>query len=103
MDARLTITNEEARAQQLREHQLIFERAQIGIVVLRDRVVQRCNPRFEEILGYGPGELIGKSSRVYYPSDEAWSEMGRRAYPSVAETGRPPRRGRSSFSRRPPA
>ena len=71
----------------LREHELILDRAQIGIVVMRDRVVQRCNPRFEEILGYGPGELIGKSSRVYYPSDDAWNEIGRRAYSSVAETG----------------
>jgi len=83
----MTLTDKGAREQLLREQQLIFERAQIGIVVMRDRVIQRCNPRFEEILGYGPGELIGQSSRVYYPSDDAWSEMGRRAYSAVAETG----------------
>ncbi len=83
----MTLPNGESRTQLLREHQLIFEHAQIGIVVLRDRIVQRCNPRFEEILGYGPGELIGKSSLVYYPSDEEWGEVGGRAYPTVIETG----------------
>ena len=76
-----------ATEQLLREHQLIFERAQIGIVVMRDRVIQRCNSRFEEILGYGPGELLGQPSRVYYPSDQAWEEMGRRAYSAVVEAG----------------
>lgn len=76
-----------AKDQLLREHQLIFERAQIGIVVLRDRVIQRCNPRFEEILGYAPGELIGKSSRIYYSSEEAWTVRGQRAYLAVTETG----------------
>ena len=83
----MTLTNKGGNEQLLREQQLIFERAQIGIVVLRDRVVQRCNPRFEEILGYGPGELVGKSTRVYYPSDEAWNEIGQRAYSSVIATG----------------
>lgn len=74
-------------ARLLREQQLIFDRAQTGIVYLRNRIVVRCNPRFEEILGYGPGELIGKSNRIYYPSDEAWVETGRRAYAAIAETG----------------
>ncbi|OHC64235.1 MAG: hypothetical protein A3H93_14175 [Rhodocyclales bacterium RIFCSPLOWO2_02_FULL_63_24] len=83
----MTLSIDEATTQQLLEYQLIFERAQVGIVVLRDRIVQRCNPRFEEILGYGPGELIGKSSLVYYPSAEEWSEVGRRAYAAVAATG----------------
>ena len=83
----MTVVIPGAKEQLLREHQLILERAQIGIVVMRDRVIQRCNPRFAEILGYGPDELIGKSSRVCYPSNQAWEEMGRRAYSAVAETG----------------
>lgn len=77
----------DATARLLREQQLIFERAHTGIVFLRDRIIVRCNPRFEELLGYGPGELIGKSNRIYYPSDEAWIETGRRAYAAIAETG----------------
>ncbi|MDO8789157.1 MAG: EAL domain-containing protein [Sulfuritalea sp.] len=81
-------TNKQTKAQLLREQQLVVERAPIGIVVLRDRIVQRCNPRFEEMLGYGPGELVGKSTRIYYPIDDAeWTALGRRAYAAIAETG----------------
>jgi hypothetical protein len=76
-------SHQEASQQLLREHQLIFERAQIGILLLRDRKIQRCNPRFEQIMGYGPGELIGQSTRIFYFSDEAWQEIGQRAYAAI--------------------
>ncbi|MBE2260072.1 MAG: PAS domain S-box protein [Candidatus Accumulibacter sp.] len=77
----------DASARLLREQQLIFENAEAGIVILRDRVIQRCNRRFAEIMGYAPDELIGQSTRIYYPSEEAWLETGRRAYAAIAETG----------------
>ena len=78
--------SDDVKVNQLREYQLVFDRAKIGIVVLRDRVIQRCNRRFEQIFGYGPGELVGKSTRVYYPSDEAWTEMGLRVNAMLADT-----------------
>ena len=77
----------EANARLLREQQLIFQNAETGIVILRDRVIQRCNRRFTEILGYAPDELIGQSTRIYYPSEEAWLATGRQAYAAIAETG----------------
>jgi PAS domain S-box-containing protein len=77
----------ETNARLLREQQLIFENAETGIVILRERVIQRCNRRFAEILGYAPEELVGQSNRLYYPSEEAWLETGRRAYAAIAETG----------------
>ena len=33
----------------------IFQAANVGIAVLRDRIVMRCNARLEAILGYAPG------------------------------------------------
>jgi PAS domain S-box-containing protein len=63
----------------LREQTLIFERAPIGIAFLRDRIIQRCNPSFERIFGYLPGQLIGQSTRVCFASEAAWSEAGERA------------------------
>ena len=81
------VSAREANARLLREQQLVFENAETGIVILRDRVIQRCNRRFAEILGYAPEELIGKSNRIDYPSDEAWLDTGRRAYAAIAETG----------------
>ncbi|MDS4016156.1 MAG: PAS domain S-box protein [Candidatus Accumulibacter sp.] len=74
-------------ARLLREQQLIFQNAETGIVVLRDRVIQRCNRRFAELLGYAPDELIGQSTRIYYPSDTAWLETGDKAYREISETG----------------
>jgi PAS domain S-box-containing protein len=77
----------ETSARLLREQQLIFENAETGIVILRDRIIQRCNRRFAEIMGYAPGELMGQTTRLYYPSEEAWLETGRQAYAAIAETG----------------
>ncbi|MBK8120305.1 MAG: PAS domain-containing protein [Sulfuritalea sp.] len=59
---------------QVSEYQLVFERASIGIVVLRDSVIQHCNRRFEELLGHSPGALTGQSTRVLFPSEQAWVE-----------------------------
>jgi diguanylate cyclase (GGDEF)-like protein/PAS domain S-box-containing protein len=82
----------------LREQQLIFQNADTGIVILRERVIQRCNRRFAEILGYAPEDLIGQSTRLYYPSEAAWRETGRLAYAAIAETGT--YRGDTVFHRR---
>lgn len=77
----------EENARLLREQQLIFENAETGIVILRERIIQRCNRRFSEILGYAQDELIGKSTRTYYPSEQAWLETGEAAYAAIAKHG----------------
>jgi diguanylate cyclase (GGDEF)-like protein/PAS domain S-box-containing protein len=67
----------EARVQRAAsELQLILDNATVGIAFLRNRVYQRCNPRFEDMFGYAPGELIGRSTRTIYDSDAAWGEDG---------------------------
>ena len=71
----------------LREQQQIFDRAEIGIAFVRDRTVQRCNRRFEEMIGFAPGEAIGKSTRIYFRSDEEWVRTGEEIYRAIAETG----------------
>ncbi len=58
----------------------IFETALIGIAVVRERVIVRCNARFEELLGYGSGELVGRSARVMYADDEEFARLGRQIY-----------------------
>lgn len=64
----------------LREQNLIFEHAMVGIVFLRNRRVTRCNRRFEEIFGYESGELEGLSSRHWYLSEEDWLAAGEACY-----------------------
>lgn len=68
--------------QALLEQQAIFDNAHAGIVFLKDRVVQRCNAAFENMLGYDPGELTGQSARLYYPNDQLWLSHGILWYPS---------------------
>ena len=69
------------------EQQQIFDRAEIGIAYVRDRKVQRCNRRFEEMIGFAPGEAIGKSTREYFHSDEEWKNTGKVIYQSIQDTG----------------
>ena len=53
-------------ARLLREQEAILATASIGIVFIRDRRIVRCNRRYEEMYGYGPGELEGKPTAVLY-------------------------------------
>ncbi|MBA2690626.1 MAG: EAL domain-containing protein [Burkholderiales bacterium] len=62
----------------LLEQKLILDHATVGIVFIKDRRIQRCNLRFEQMLGYGPGELDNKLTNTYYASQETWSEAGPR-------------------------
>lgn len=60
----------------LAEQELIFNNAAVGMVFVRNRIVRRCNRKFEEIFGYAEGELVGNSTLVFYPTvrdyDEHW-------------------------------
>ena len=68
----------------LLEYQGIFENAIVGICSMRNRIMLRCNQRFEEIFGYGSGELNNVSVRVLYPTQEAFDRIGR-VYPSFSK------------------
>jgi len=52
------------------EQHTIFETLTVGIAVLRDGVIVRCNRRLEEIFGYGPEQLIERPSRIWFVDDE---------------------------------
>lgn len=76
---------EEYNRRLLAENETILRNALVGIVYLKQRRVVSCNRRFEEILGYGPGELIGESSQRFYESKESFQEIGERAYAALAK------------------
>jgi diguanylate cyclase (GGDEF)-like protein/PAS domain S-box-containing protein len=52
------------------EQRLTLDNATVGISFVRERMFQRCNPRLEEMFGYAPGELLGQSTALFYPSAE---------------------------------
>ena len=65
----------DALEQSTTELRAIFDAAQIGIAVLREHRIVRCNPRFEELLGYASGELAGQSIRAVYPTEDEFAAM----------------------------
>ncbi len=72
--------------QSLREQQLVFDSAGVGIAFIKQRFIERCNLRFAEIFGIKtPEELLGKSSQSLYPSEASFRALGRAAYPVLAK------------------
>lgn len=67
----------------VRDLELILEHATVGIVFVRENVVQRCSRRYEEMLGYAPGEFIGRSTAALFETPEAYQSFQRAAKPVV--------------------
>ena len=63
------------------EKQTLFDHAMVGIVYLVDRKMTRCNSFFENMLGYGAGELTGCSTRLWYASEAEWDDISQRSQP----------------------
>jgi len=64
----------------LAELQVIFDNAFVGVCYTRERVIVRCNRRFEEMFGYEPGSLTGRDIVLLYPSREEYDRIGRAGY-----------------------
>ncbi|GAC1623480.1 MAG: hypothetical protein NVS9B10_08520 [Nevskia sp.] len=62
------------------EHQVIFDNAIVGICYTRNRIVLRCNRRFEEMFGFGVGELANESIERLYPTHADYEFTGRLGY-----------------------
>ena len=71
---------EEALKKAYFDQRLIFDHCVAGIAFVRNRIFQQCNRRFEELYGYGPGELTGQPTRITYFSEKAHAETGAKAY-----------------------
>lgn len=55
----------------------MFRAAPVGISLLRDRVFVRANAVMTRMFGYTAEELIGKSARMLYESQEEYVRVGR--------------------------
>jgi PAS domain S-box-containing protein len=65
----------------------IFQAVPVGLSVVLNREIQEGNEMALRITGYGRGELIGKTSRCLYQSDEEFERTGKEVYRQILETG----------------
>lgn len=72
------------RERQRMEREAILANASIGIAVTRDRRFVLANRHFEQMYGWGPGELIGQPGGAVWVSAEDYAEVGRLLGPALA-------------------
>lgn len=70
-----------------REQQALFDASMAGILFVRGRKILRCNAYLEQMLGYAPGELLGQTTRCWYPDEETFFEVGEQIIEAHAEQG----------------
>lgn len=63
---------------------LILENSTLGIALVRNRVFEWANARVGELFMLPLTQIQGSSCRVIYPSDNAYEELGKSAYPVLA-------------------
>ncbi len=78
---------EEAYQAVLAEENLVLEILPVGVAFVEKRTIVRCNHRLESMLGYSPGALDGKPTRVLYSSDSSWKTVGGDTYTRLARGG----------------
>ncbi len=67
------------------EQQALLNNVVVGITIVKDRKVLRCNRRFEELFGMAAGEGVHSSTRSMYFTDGEF-ESGARSYAEI-DTG----------------
>ncbi len=71
------LARERDRLKQLtQEVTLIVESATVGILLIKDRKVLRCNTKAEELFGYAPGAGVGQPTRDWYLSQADYDTVG---------------------------
>ena len=74
---------DEALERLVREQDAMLQNAVTGIVFVKDRRIVRCNRRFEEMFGYGQGELLNGPTRFMFASDADYEAGGEPLYEPV--------------------
>jgi diguanylate cyclase (GGDEF)-like protein/PAS domain S-box-containing protein len=67
----------------LREQQVIFDNVAAAVFFVKARSIHRSNRSMEEMLGYEPGELVGKPTELLHPNRESWEMLGNQVYPLI--------------------
>ena len=58
------------------EQRTIFNTVTVGIALVRSHQILRCNRQLEVLFGFGPGELDGQRTRLWYPDEAGFQQEG---------------------------
>lgn len=65
------------------ERQALFDAAPVGLILVRNRVIERANRRAEAAFGASAGGLLGRPAETIYPSHDDFVDVGARAYGAI--------------------
>jgi PAS domain S-box-containing protein len=65
----------------------IFRVSPVGIGVVANRILLEVNDRLCQMTGYSASELVGKSVRVLYPSEDEFDRVGTEQYNQIRTSG----------------
>lgn len=65
----------------------ILENAMVGIALIKDRVIIRVNNKFEQLFACEREEFEGLSTRVLYPSETIYNQIGDDIYGALEDGG----------------
>lgn len=74
---------QEAMERLVQEQAAMLDNDIVGMVKVRDRVAIWRNRALDRIFGYGPDEIVGRSSRILYPDDASFEALGAAAYTAL--------------------
>jgi PAS domain S-box-containing protein len=77
-------TLEQEQERLLNEQKIILENAGVGISFVKNRKRKWVNAAFCEMFGYSAAEMADVTTRLVYPSQEAYEKLGNEAYPYLA-------------------
>lgn len=68
----------------MEEQNIILENTNIGILMVKERKNIWVNKKMQDIFGYSQDEMVNASTRIFYPSREAFERIGDDAYSALA-------------------
>jgi diguanylate cyclase (GGDEF)-like protein/PAS domain S-box-containing protein len=72
----------------LTEQGIILDNVMLGVLFVRNRRVVSANRHFEELFGYGPGQLVGAETADLFSSADEYEHVAADAYRVLGEGGK---------------
>lgn len=60
------------------EQDAVYNASTVGIVLIRERLIKSCNKATEDIFGYNSEEMLGQTTRMWYPDEASFLDTGER-------------------------